>query len=368
MGIYIGVDIGGTTSTVCLGDGDGKLLEITPQFPTRSDEGPRETIADIAAEIVRVLGNHQRQLADVKTVTIATPGPASCDGILAASPNLRHPDWVDCPIREMLETKLRSEAQTDVRVEAKLKGGELSVRYLGDGQAAALGEFAVRHGDVQIGSETATRWNIQTHDADPSLNSLFFVAVGTGLGGGEVRNREVVRGSAGRAGHAGHLMLPADVFRYEHDQQLRVGNALSTVESAVSLTALTHQLSYRLQLSQWQSHPLNSVPGTAKDRAKKLRELAAAGDALAVELFDDQATALGVALLMIQYIGDYDQLVIGGGVCDLAPAIRERYLETVKSAFYKRALDGFRNFTSISFSHCGDQASVIGAYVDAIAK
>lgn len=368
MGIYIGVDVGGTTSTVCLGDENGRLLEITPQFATRSDEGPDATIADIAAEIVRELGDHGKQLGDVQKVTIATPGPASRDGVLAVSPNLKHADWADCPIRELLETKLRAECGSDAPVGAGSTGGQLSVQYLGDGQAAALGEFAVRRGDIQIGAQTASRWNIQVQNPEPELNSLFMVAVGTGLGGGEVRNREVVRGSKGRAGHAGHLMLPAEVFRYPQDQELRVGNALATVESAVSLTALTHQLAYRLQLDQWKSHSLNSLQGTAKDRAKQLRELAAGGDELALELFDDQATALGVALLMIQYIGDFDELVIGGGVCDLVPAVRNRYLDKVKAAFYQRALDGFRSFDTITFSHCGDQASVIGAYVDAISK
>ena len=120
--------------------------------------------------------------------------------------------------------------------------------------------------------------------------------------------------------------------------------------------------------NQWKDHALHQVAGTSKDRAKKLRELAAAGDELALELFDDQATALGIALLMIQYIGDYDELVIGGGVCDMTPKMRDRYLATVKAAFFQRALNGFRSFDSITFSHCGDQASVIGAYVDALVQ
>ncbi len=366
MGIFIGVDVGGTTSTVCLGDAKGRLLEITPQFATRSDEGPAATIADIAAEIVRALGAHGRQLQDVKMVTIATPGPATSEGVLLSTPNLKHADWNNCPVRELLETKLRAEARQDPRVDATID--ELAVRYLGDGQAAALGEFAVRRGDIQIRPELASKYNIQIQSPEPELNSLFMVAVGTGLGGGEVRNREAVRGSEGRAGHAGHLMLPADAFRYPHDQELQVGNAFCTVESAVSLTALTHQLGYRLQLEQWKDHALHQVAGTSKDRAKKLRELAAAGDELALELFDDQATALGIALLMIQYIGDYDELVIGGGVCDMTPKMRDRYLATVKAAFFQRALNGFRSFDSITFSHCGDQASVIGAYVDALVQ
>ena len=116
-----------------------------------------------------------------------------------------------------------------------------------------------------------------------------------------------------------------------------------------------------MTLDQWREHPLNSQSVSDKEKAKQLRGLAAQGDRLALELFDDQAKALGIALLMINYIGDYDLLVIGGGICDITPELRERYLGCVKQAYYDHALDGFRDAVNISFSVCGDHASVIGA-------
>ena len=140
-----------------------------------------------------------------------------------------------------------------------------------------------------------------------------------------------------------------------------VGNAKATVESAVSLTGLTHQLGYRLSLPQWAEHPLHRYPGTTRDKAKTLRELAATGDSLALELFDDQATALGMGLLALNYIGDYDLLVIGGGVCDLQLEVRQRYLQRVTEAYRQHALDGFRDHLAIAYSACGDAAPVIGA-------
>ncbi|MEN0110787.1 MAG: ROK family protein, partial [Planctomycetota bacterium] len=165
----------------------------------------------------------------------------------------------------------------------------------------------------------------------------------------------------GRAGHVGHILLPHYAFRHEHDRQLRVGNALCAAESAISLTALTHQLGHRLTLDEWSDHPLNAADGTTKDKATRLRELAADGDALAGQLFDDQAKALGIALLSTNYLGDYDRLVIGGGVCDLAPAVRDRYRETAEASYHEHALDGFRNLDRLEFSVCGDEAPVIGA-------
>ncbi len=350
MSLFVGVDVGGTTSTIAVANSQREVLTVSEQFPTRSAEGPEATISDILEQVRGKLQSLDCSLADVSVVSLATPGPATKDGVLLASPNLTASQWDQYPIRERLQAAVEED-----------RSG-IPVLYIGDGQAAALGEFAVRSGRVTWSAIANSARNVSTSE---ELQSLFMVTVGTGLGGGEVRDGRAVRGSQGRAGHAGHLMLPTDAFRYDHDRELKVGNACCTAESAISLTALTHQLGYRLTLEQWRDHPLHDAQGSVRDKAKRLRELAADGDRLAQELFDDQASALGIALLMINYIGDYDVLVIGGGVCDLAKKLRQRYLEVAEKSYFEHALDGFRNMSGFSFSVCGDHASVIGALAHA---
>jgi hypothetical protein len=78
-------------------------------------------------------------------------------------------------------------------------------------------------------------------------------------------------------------------------------------------------------------------------------------------LFDDQARALGITLLCVNYLGDYDRLVIGGGVCALPELVRERYRELAEAEYQKHALDGFRNLDRLEFSVCGDESPVVGA-------
>jgi predicted NBD/HSP70 family sugar kinase len=187
------------------------------------------------------------------------------------------------------------------------------------------------------------------------------VIVGTGLGGGAVLAGQAIQGSQGRAGHVGHILLPEYAFRYEHDRKLLKGNAYATAESAVSLSGLAHQLEYRLGLLEWAGHALNKIEGTARDKAKLLRELVNAGDPLAQQLFDDQARALGITLLNVNYLGDYDRLVIGGGVCALPPAVKDRYRKLAEAEYGKHALDGFRNLDRLECSVCGDDAPVMGA-------
>jgi predicted NBD/HSP70 family sugar kinase len=316
---------------------------VSDQFPTTPDKGPQSSIAAIVGAALDAMARLGASLSEVERAAIATPGPATMDGVLLATPNLNRELWDNFPIRAGLEHALRGHH------------AKIAVRYLGDGQAAALGEFSVR--------SRSLAWTRVPASSLPSetLNSLFMVIVGTGLGGGAVLGGQAIQGSQGRAGHVGHILLPEYAFRYERDRRLLKGNAYATAESAVSLSGLAHQLEYRLGLAEWASHPLNKTQGSVRDKAKQLRELVAAGDALAQELFDDQARALGITLLSVNYLGDYDRLVIGGGVTELAAIVRERYRRLAEEEYRKHALDGFRNLDRLEFSVCGDEAPVVGA-------
>ena len=349
MSYYIGVDVGGTTSTLSVGNDRREIVYVSDQFPTTPEKGPQSSIAAIVAAALEGMSRLGAAISDVERAAIATPGPATMDGVLLSSPNLKEL-WDNFPIRAGLEHALRGHH------------AKISVRYLGDGQAAALGEFAVRSRSLS--------WTRVPPESLPheTLSSLFMVIVGTGLGGGAVLDGRAMQGSQGRAGHVGHILLPDYAFRHEHDRKLLKGNAYATAESAVSLSGLSHQLEYRLGLTEWAPHPLNKMEGTTRDKAKLLRELVNAGDPLAEQLFDDQAKALGITLLNVNYLGDYDRLVIGGGVCALSTPVRERYRRLAEEEYRRHALDGFRNLDRLEFSVCGDDAPVVGALAWAMAE
>jgi predicted NBD/HSP70 family sugar kinase len=343
LAYYIGVDVGGTTSTLAVGNDRREIVHVSEQFPTTPEKGPQSSIDAIVAAALRAMSDLGVSIEDVPAAAIATPGPATMDGVLLSTPNLNRELWDNFPIRRGLEDALRKHNSAIV------------VRYLGDGQAAALGEYSI--------CSRSLAWERVPVASLPTakLDSLFMVIVGTGLGGGAVLGGRAIQGSQGRAGHVGHILLPLNAFRHEHDRKLLKGNAYCTAESAVSLSGLAHQLEYRLTLPEWASHPFNQMDRSIRDKAKGLRELVAAGDPLAQELFDDQARALGITMLSANYLGDYDRLVIGGGVCDLAPPVRERYQCLAEEEYHRHALDGFRNLDGLHYSVCGDEAPVAGA-------
>ena len=276
-------------------------------------------------------------------MAIATPGPATMDGVLLATPN----STASCGTTFRFARACR-------RRSAKHHGG-IAVRYLGDGQAAALGEYSIR-------SRSLT-WNRVPPDSLPNetLDSLFMVIVGTGLGGGAVLGGQAIQGSQGRAGHVGHILLPRYAFRYEHDRKLLKGNAYATTESAVSLSGLAHQLEYRLTLREWASHSLNQSAGACARRRSGSASWWRRRSARAAIVRRPGAGARHHAAVRqlsrrLRPAGDRRRRLRPS-----QPAVRDRYRQFAEEEYRKHALDGFRNLDRFEFSVCGDEAPVVGA-------
>ena len=131
MAYYLGVDVGGTTSTLAVGNDRREVIHISNQFPTSPERGPNSSIAAIVAAAIDAMKQLGASLTDVATVGLATPGPATMDGVLLSTPNLNRDLWDNFPIRRGLEDALREHHPP------------ILVRYIGDGQAAALGEYSI---------------------------------------------------------------------------------------------------------------------------------------------------------------------------------------------------------------------------------
>lgn len=89
-------------------------------------------------------------------------------------------------------------------------------------------------------------------------------------------------------------------------------------------------------LPRYPDHSLNVSTLSAKEKALSLRGLAQQGDPLALEIFDLQARAMGLALATGCMAFDPSHVIIGGGLMDkeaTTPDFRKRYLDGIlKSA------------------------------------
>ena len=158
--MFLGVDIGGTKTAVCVGDCNGNILR-KEKFATG---GPEETIQKIVE-----LGRTLLRGRSPKAVGISCGSPQdSARGLIQAPPNL--PAWVDVPIADCLSQAFGAPAF-----------------LANDANACALAEWK--------------------YGAGQGTKNMIFLTFGTGMGAGLILNGRLYEGTCGMAGEVGHMGL-----------------------------------------------------------------------------------------------------------------------------------------------------------------
>lgn len=102
--VFLGLDIGGTKTSVCVGRTDGSL-RAARRIPSEATAGARrwfERAAALALDVLREAGLRPNDLA---AAGISSPGPMSVErGVMIAPPNM--PGWIDVPIVEWMKTAI----------------------------------------------------------------------------------------------------------------------------------------------------------------------------------------------------------------------------------------------------------------------
>jgi glucokinase len=296
-GVVVGIDNGGTTNNATVLDSSGRFL-IDHMLETRSrvQEGPVRAIEALSGSFREALDVTGTARVSVRAVGLDTPGPASANGVISTrgAVNFLHPDWRGFDIRSALETELG-----------------VPVVYNNDGNAAALYAHHMR-----LGEAAAT-------------TSSVALIVGTGLGAGVVEQGQVVRGAAGMAGELGHVRIPLDGL-LAPGQPVPVCNCglFGDAESIASLTGIEKNL-LPYWLGRFPDHELNQESSLAK-AAKLVRGYGEAGDPMALEIFGQQAMALGRVLSIAANFTDPLVYFLGGGVVEAAPDFRDWFLDRVR--------------------------------------
>lgn len=164
----LGIDIGGTKTSVCVGTDAGRILaaERMPSTGHETIDQYERALAKLCASVIQRAGVPKSSLA---ATGISAPGPLSVPrGVLIAPPN--NPGWRDVPVVEMAR---------------RITG--LPVYLNNDANAAALAEF-------EFGKYRGT----------PDLVYLTF---STGMGGGIIAAGRLVQGVTDTGGEVGHQVL-----------------------------------------------------------------------------------------------------------------------------------------------------------------
>ncbi len=138
----------------------------------------------------------------------------------------------------------------------------------------------------------------------------------------------IIKGASGMAGELGHMPIPMTGL-LEDDQPLPSCNCgqFADAESIASLTGITRNL-LPYWLTRFPGHELAEVD--IVKAAKLVRGYAERGDEMALEIFRQQAMAIGRVFSIAAKFTDPDTYFVGGGVIEAAPHFRDWFLATVK--------------------------------------
>jgi glucokinase len=297
--VVVGLDNGGTTNNATVLDSaDRFLVDRMVETPSYVREGPEKAIEALALSFEQVLELTGTPREIVRTVGLDTPGPVSADGVISSrgATNFGNPEWRGFDVRGALERILG-----------------IRVVYNNDANAAALYAHHVFFGA----------------GGDADRRSSVSAIIGTGLGGGVIERGQVVQGAAGMAGELGHIWIPMDGL-LGPGQPVPVCNCglSGDAESVASLTGIEKNL-LPYWLSRFPEHELAGI-SPASTAAKLVRGYGEAGDELALEIFTQQAMAVGRLFSIAANFTDPDVYFVGGGVVEAAPQFRDWFLDKVR--------------------------------------
>jgi glucokinase len=164
--LTVGVDIGATKLIAGIIGEDGSIVRHTARVE-HGNGGPEAVVRILAAAVRPLWGSTAGARVRVGVSVAAQVDPDR--GLVVHAPNL---GWRDVPLGRLLEAELGT-----------------PVRLINDARAAALAEW--RHG------------------AGAGSTDLFFLSLGTGVGGSAVVGGRLLEGDRHAAGEVGHLTIVA---------------------------------------------------------------------------------------------------------------------------------------------------------------
>ena len=298
--LLIGIDLGGTTLRVGLVRG----RQVIKEYRVKADlcarcaqSAPKEALDSVISSLSEGITSIQQSFDEkIDAIGVSVPGYVEAQtGIILSSPNL--PGLINADIAAPLSERFA----TDVWVE-------------NDALAATWGEYIL-------------------HPERP--DSMIYIGLGTGIGGGLIIDCRPYRGTHGMAMEIGHLVVepggrPCGCGKH------------GCIEQYASATGIS------LSFAQHD--------GKQQD-ADKIACLAEAGDPYALACFKTAGLALGQAVTHLVKILDVTEIVMGGGVSRSWQKIERHFYGQLDSDLF----EPLRSQVKIRLSEALDQAGMLGA-------
>ena len=276
----LGFDIGGTKTSLVLGDLNGNIY-CKYIFPTLASRGFKKSFETIIHETKIFIKKVSQEKHKIDLLSVSIGGPLQVEkGIILSPTNL--PDWNNIPLKKLLEKEFKKKCFIEH-----------------DGNAGALAEYYF--------------------GAGKGYKNIIFLTMGTGMGAGLILNGNIYRGSTDTAGEIGHI-------RISEDGPLAYGKkgSFESYASGNGIAKLAHLHFPTVYKKNITAKEIIGDFNKGKKEAKFIINLS--------------AKYLGRGLSIIADILNPDIIIIGSlavrmGNSLLKPAIKEMKKETLKEIF-----------------------------------
>lgn len=263
--LILGLDFGGTKLAAGIVALEAKKLVEAAHAPTPVGAGASDAISTMFELATRL-----PSLYRVTGIGVSFGGHVRAGRI---SRSVHVPDWENYPLQEMLEEHF----------------GLSEIHITNDANATALGE-----------------WHF---GAGKGLESLFYVTVSTGIGGGIILGGRIYEGETGFAGEIGHMKMVSD-------GPVCGCGSRGCLEALAAGPAIARSAYAALALSPDRVSHLRDYVDIS---AKTVADLAHQGDELATEVLCQAAAYLGIAIANVVNVLDVSCVIVGGGVARAGP-------------------------------------------------
>jgi glucokinase len=310
--MFLGIEIGGTKLQLGLGEGNGKLAGLWRDRiePANGPAGIRQQIMEAVPYLLDDVG---MQPSNLEAVGIGFGGPVD-DARHTVIKSHQIVGWDDFPLAEWIGDFLK-----------------LPAYLANDSDAAGLAEAV--------------------SGAGKGMSPIYYMNIGSGIGGGFIVDGKVYRGTGKGAAETGHLRIavPTETgLTYEPLEDLASGWAIERRARAL-LAESAH-----LESDIWSAHAAETT--TVEQIGTAVR----AGSALAREILDPSLDALAEALCHVIALLCPRRIVVGGGVALLGEDI---LFKPLRSRVHNRVFAPFGNCYDIVPAGLGEEVVVHGALI-----
>lgn len=310
--MYLGIEIGGTKLQLGVGPGDGALRALWRGTvdAARGADGIREQIVGAVPEL---LARAELTRGDLQGVGIGFGGPVD-DRTKTVIKSHQIAGWDGFPLADWISDAV--------------------------GLPAALGNDADCAGLAEA-----------LFGAGKGLSPIFYITIGSGIGGGLIVNGEIYRGCGRGAAEIGHLRM---TYRTDDTQQSAI------LEKYASGWAIAERAYHGGPGRKGSGSPLLQRIEGKRQRwtTKDIADAAAAGDSFARSILENTWEHLAEGICQMLALLAPRRIVIGGGVSLMG---EELLFAPLRKLVAERVFAPFRDCYDIVPAALGEEVVVHGA-------